>query len=142
MSSNTEITEKSELISTEKSNEAEGSTNGANKFANDGSFMAMFLKMQQSDANTPNSTTKSDTLPTTSSTNIDRKLKPVTNVPQTGTNVLKRRKPLKVGVIKKTRNEDEEEEAPKDAWSKYMSEVKKYKEKYGDDSDKNRPLVK
>lgn len=50
---------------------------------------------------------------------------------------------LKVGLIKRERHySDEEDEEKLDPWSKYMKEVKKYKEKYGDDSDKNRPLVK
>jgi len=30
----------------------------------------------------------------------------------------------------------------KDAWSQYMSEVRKYKERLGDEEEKNRPLVK
>jgi len=56
----------------------------------------------------------------------------------------KRRHPkLKVGLIKRERlDSDEEDDKKLDAWSKYMKEVKKYKEKHGDDSDKNRPLVK
>lgn len=60
-----------------------------------------------------------------------------------------KRKPkvLKVGIIKKKKNIDdpEEDEDKKEgsAWDHYMKEVRKYKEKFGDDdSDKNRPLVK
>lgn len=52
-----------------------------------------------------------------------------------------------MGTIKKKKNidDDEDEEDKKDgsAWDHYMKEVRKYKEKFGDDdSDKNRPLVK
>jgi len=64
-------------------------------------------------------------------------------------NANKRRiKTLKVGLIKKQRNDEEEDEnndrkdGANDAWNRYMREVRKYKEKYGDDNDKNRPLVK
>ena len=114
-------------------------SNAANKFANDGSFLSMCLKMQQNDAKTPNLSTKPD-IPT-SSTNCDRNSKITSSSSITG-NVLKRRKPLKVGVIKKQKNDASEDDVPQDAWSKYMNEVRKYKEKYGDDSDKNRPLVK
>lgn len=52
-----------------------------------------------------------------------------------------------MGIIKKKKNIDdpEEDEDKKEgsAWDHYMKEVRKYKEKFGDDdSDKNRPLVK
>lgn len=57
-----------------------------------------------------------------------------------------KRKPkvLKVGKIERDRRDPDEEDGPasKDAWSRYMNEVRKYKEKFGDDEDKNRPLVK
>jgi hypothetical protein len=53
---------------------------------------------------------------------------------------------LKTGLIKKPKTDDsdgeEGEGQPTDAWNRYMREVRKYKEKYGDDNDKNRPLVK
>ncbi len=58
----------------------------------------------------------------------------------------RRIKTLKVGLIKKQRNDDSEDnersDGSQDAWNRYMTEVRKYKEKYGDDNDKNRPLVK
>ena len=127
------------VVKCEKVEDVQSSSIAANKFANDGSFLSMFLKMQKNDANTPNLSTKSDI--STSSTNNDRNAKTTSNSLLTG-NAVKRRKPLKVGVIKKQRNDASEDDVPKDAWSKYMNEVKQYKEKYGDDSDKNRPLVK
>ena len=53
---------------------------------------------------------------------------------------------MKTGLIKKQKNEESDGEesgaGPTDAWNRYMKEVRKYKEKYGDDNDKNRPLVK
>jgi hypothetical protein len=60
------------------------------------------------------------------------------------------KKTLKVGVIKKQKpdgnqNEDSEDNGEShnnNAWKRYMNEVRKYKEKFGDDCDKNRPLVK
>ena len=48
-------------------------------------------------------------------------------------------------MIKRQRKDDGDDQDPnhgQDAWSRYMNEVRKYKEKYGDDEDKNRPLVK
>lgn len=65
-----------------------------------------------------------------------------------GTNIIKqlqvkRRKVLKTGVIKREKKEDDNDGVgPTDSWTKYMTEVKRYKEMHGDDSDKNRPLVK
>ena len=75
-------------------------------------------------------------------------------------------KSLPVGVVKKQKKPEEEDETVSfhqtkfvvintyrfyyffiqhgktDAWSQYMSEVKKYKERLGDEEEKNRPLVK
>ena len=71
-------------------------------------------------------------------------------------------KALPVGVVKKQKRPDDEDDPSvsflykkwsskvpliyfkekKDAWSQYLSEVKKYKERLGDEEDKNRPLVK
>lgn len=55
---------------------------------------------------------------------------------------VKRRKVLKTGIIKRERKDEDDDNGPTDSWTKYMTEVKKYKEMHGDDSDKNRPLVK
>lgn len=49
---------------------------------------------------------------------------------------------LKTGVVQKVKNPNEVEEEPKDAWSVYMKEVRKYKEACCDDDSKTRPLVK
>ncbi|KAH7935049.1 hypothetical protein HPB52_003349 [Rhipicephalus sanguineus] len=50
-------------------------------------------------------------------------------------------KVLKTGVVHKPKVEDEEE-LPKDAWSRYLAEVRKYRERSCDDEEKTRPLVK
>ena len=54
---------------------------------------------------------------------------------------------LPTGMVKKARKGpdgtgDEEAEAPKDAWSQYMAEVKRYKETSCEEEGKTRPLVK
>ncbi|KAG0432566.1 hypothetical protein HPB47_020724 [Ixodes persulcatus] len=58
-------------------------------------------------------------------------------------------KVLKTGVVHKPKVDDEEashfgfqEELPKDAWSRYLAEVRKYRERSCDDEEKTRPLVK
>ncbi|CAN8004625.1 unnamed protein product [Ixodes hexagonus] len=50
-------------------------------------------------------------------------------------------KVLKTGVVHKPKVNDEEE-LPKDAWSRYLAEVRKYRERSCDDEEKTRPLVK
>lgn len=53
---------------------------------------------------------------------------------------------LPTGKVKKLKNEedaeDEDDTKPKDAWSVYMSEVKRYRETVCQSDDKTRPLVK
>lgn len=49
---------------------------------------------------------------------------------------------MKTGIIKREKKDEDGDNGPTDSWTKYMTEVKKYKEMHGDDSDKNRPLVK
>lgn len=51
---------------------------------------------------------------------------------------------LKTGLVKKVKKESEteEEKHPKDAWSMYMAEVKKYREASCEEEGKTRPLVK
>lgn len=93
---------------------------------NDGSFLEMFKKMQEE--------TKK----------IEEKKpeikKPV--MPFIG----KRRggRVLKTGLVKKAKAIDEQtvDNTPKDAWSLYMQEVKKYRETSCEEERKTRPLVK
>lgn len=51
---------------------------------------------------------------------------------------------LKTGMVKKVKKveDGEEDKAPKDAWSMYMAEVKKYREASCEEEGKTRPLVK
>ncbi|XP_011307132.1 arginine/serine-rich coiled-coil protein 2 [Fopius arisanus] len=100
----------------------------SNAFANDGSFMEMFKKMQEQMQPTPK--------PTTSSLEE----KPVAPPPLM---VGKRRggRILKTGMVAKPKTEEKSEQ-PKDAWSLYMAEVKKYREVCCQEEDNTRPLVK
>ncbi|XP_049959357.1 eukaryotic translation initiation factor 3 subunit A [Schistocerca serialis cubense] len=121
-----------------------------NVFQNDGSFLEMFKKMQE--ANKPpdvketeeaGQSAESSVPPTASS--------PETTAPSVGLKrptaslVGKRRggRVLPTGMVKKVRKVEEvEEEPPKDAWSLYMAEVRKYKEASCEEEGKTRPLVK
>lgn len=116
-------------------------------FANDGSFMDMFKRMQQeqqggsSAVAGPSSTSTAQT----KSANNEQKLaeaKPRPVGPMFG----KRRggKILKTGIVEKKKPiEDLSADAtPGDAWSQYMKEVKRYKAVSCDVDNKNRPLVK
>ncbi|XP_015121502.1 arginine/serine-rich coiled-coil protein 2 isoform X1 [Diachasma alloeum] len=100
----------------------------SNAFANDGSFMEMFKKMQEQ--------MPAVQKPTTSTLEE----KPVAPPPLM---VGKRRggRILKTGMVAKPKTEEKGEQ-PKDAWSLYMAEVKKYREVCCQEEDNTRPLVK
>lgn len=101
--------------------------NAATGFANDGSFLEQFKKMQndykekmeQEERNKRN----------------EERLK---NLP------MRRRggKILKTGIVAKNKSSEENQEAPVDAWSLYLKEVQKYKNVSCDADSKTRPLVK
>ena len=99
-----------------------------NAFANDGSFMEMFKKMQEQMPPAPK--------PTISVLEE----KPAAPPPLM---VGKRRggRILKTGMVAKPKAEQTVEQ-PKDAWSLYMAEVKKYREVCCQEEDNTRPLVK
>lgn len=101
-----------------------------NAFKNDGSFMEMFKKMQEQ-------MQPAAQKPTTSSVLEE---KPVVPPPLM---VGKRRggRILKTGMVAKPKTEQTVEQ-PKDAWSLYMAEVKKYREVCCQEEDNTRPLVK
>lgn len=101
-----------------------------NAFKNDGSFMEMFKKMQEQMQPVAQK-------PTTSSVLEE---KPVVPPPLM---VGKRRggRILKTGMVAKPKTEQTVEQ-PKDAWSLYMAEVKKYREVCCQEEDNTRPLVK
>ncbi|OXU24654.1 hypothetical protein TSAR_000165 [Trichomalopsis sarcophagae] len=100
-----------------------------NAFKNDGSFMEMFKKMQEQ-------MPVVEPQPTTSVLEE----KPVAPPPLM---VGKRRggRILKTGMVAKPKAEQPVEQ-PKDAWSLYMAEVKKYREVCCQEEDNTRPLVK
>lgn len=100
-----------------------------NTFKNDGSFLEMFKKMQEQQA----SVVKTEE----PEPSVSEPKKPA---PLFG----KRRggRVLKTGMVQKLKNPNELEDEPKDAWSVYMKEVRKYKEACCDDDSKTRPLVK
>ncbi|XP_021189961.3 serine/arginine-rich splicing factor 4 [Helicoverpa armigera] len=94
---------------------------------NDGSFLEMFKKMQE--------VTKK----------AEPEKKPEIKKPALPF-IGKRRggRVLKTGLVKKAKAIDEQtaDSAPKDAWSLYMQEVKKYRETSCEEERKTRPLVK
>lgn len=107
-----------------------------NTFKNDGSFLEMFKKMQEEKAAKEQETL--ETPDTSTASAIPQIKKPTVSI------FGKRRggKVLKTGLVEKLKNPNEIEEEPKDAWSVYMKEVKRYKEACCDDDSKTRPLVK
>lgn len=138
----------------------------ANAFANDGSFMEMFKKLQEQQAGQPAGSSASD-----GNQNLNDDSSSLTN-PKEGTSgtdtkdslsssdskvasgskpfckplVGKRRggRFLATGKVKKLKAEGQEEDVtpPKDAWSLYLAEVKKYKQSTCEEEGKTRPLVK
>ncbi|XP_051897896.1 telomerase RNA component interacting RNase-like [Pristis pectinata] len=117
-------------------------TPGVNAFANDGSFMALFKKMEEEKLR--REAGGGDTEGGAEAGSDGRGQagrKPALNI------VAKRRGgaklALKTGMVAKKHKADEEAEARGgDAWAKYMAEVKKYKAHQCSDDDKTRPLVK
>lgn len=95
---------------------------------NDGSFLEMFKKMQD----------------------LTKKIEPEAKKPEIKKPALpfigKRRggRVLKTGLVKKAKTIEEQtvDNTPKDAWSLYMQEVKKYRETSCEEERKTRPLVK
>ncbi|XP_045594711.1 telomerase RNA component interacting RNase [Procambarus clarkii] len=142
-----------------------------NIFRNDGSFMEMFKKLQEdqkkkeeeskcgsgSGATTTTTTATTTTTTTTTTTSSDED-RGTTTVHSSGKEqqkktslsfVGKRRggRILATGMVKKQRKEPETvkpqpDDGKTDAWSQYMSEVRKYKEQSCEEEGKRRPLVK
>ncbi|XP_008328955.1 telomerase RNA component interacting RNase isoform X2 [Cynoglossus semilaevis] len=112
---------------------------GGNVFANDGSFMEMFKKMEEEKKKKKEKEQTGGDTEKGQTSASQRKPPPVTSF------VGKRRGGvfLKTGVVVKKQKQDTEATPGKsDAWSKYMAEVKKYKAHQCSDDDKTRPLVK
>ncbi|GFU02825.1 hypothetical protein NPIL_35511 [Nephila pilipes] len=108
---------------------------GINTFANDGSFLELFKKKMEEEAKGETSGTSDGE----GSKSADEKLKKLeSSVKRRGNKV------LKTGMVKKQKTEDPDEEPPpqSDAWTRYMAEVKKYRQQACDEDGKTRPLVK
>uniref|UniRef100_A0A8D8LHW2 Uncharacterized protein C19orf43 n=1 Tax=Cacopsylla melanoneura TaxID=428564 RepID=A0A8D8LHW2_9HEMI len=126
----------------------------SNVFANDGSFLEMFKKYQQKQSEQEEKVTKDvkkvETIveksksPTIEAAPAASSSKPTPAIPMIG----KRRggKILPTGKVKKLKNDEDDDDTadikPKDAWSVYMSEVKRYRDTVCQSDDKTRPLVK
>lgn len=119
-------------------------------FANDGSFMDMFKKMQeqqQREASGGEAGPSSSSSATATVQVNEEKKKPLEIKPRpVGPMFGKRRggKILKTGIVEKKKPIEDlsADAAPGDAWSQYMKEVKRYKAVSCDVDNKNRPLVK
>ncbi|KAK7870395.1 hypothetical protein R5R35_000557 [Gryllus longicercus] len=118
-----------------------------NVFQNDGSFLEMFKKMQEANK-PPVSQEEGETTEAPSTASKDQPAAPesTASVPKRPplSIVGKRRggRVLPTGMVKKQKREEEVEETPKDAWSLYIAEVRKYKEASCEEEGKTRPLVK
>jgi hypothetical protein len=123
---------------------AEEKDGKSNVFKNDGSFLELFKKMQEEEAakklldtKTPTDLSSSKPVPI-----AEEAPKPPAAM------VGKRRggRVLKTGQVKKPKTEEAgpscTDVTPKDAWSAYMAEVKKYQSTTCEEEGKNRPLVK
>lgn len=104
------------------------------QFKNDGSFLEMFKKMQETAKTGESSQTKTEDVKTTV---IKKPALPFIGKRRGG-------RVLKTGLVKKAKAIDEQlvDNKPKDAWSLYMQEVKKYRETSCEEERKTRPLVK
>ncbi|KAK6632575.1 hypothetical protein RUM43_013343 [Polyplax serrata] len=110
-----------------------------NTFKNDGSFMEMFKRMKD-EKNLEASSVDKPGDSKEAATSLKKSPVILSGI------VGKRRggRVLKTGLVKKVKKESEteEEKHPKDAWSMYMAEVKKYREASCEEEGKTRPLVK
>lgn len=126
-----------------------------NAFKNDGSFLEVFKRFQQQQQQqTPQHQPKLEVqvLQTSSSsaataavaTTLPVVSEKRSETPKTLPIVGKRKnKALKTGIVKKVKPDDEKKSSkPKDAWSLYLDEVKRYQETVGEQDSKTRPLVK
>ncbi|KAG8238703.1 hypothetical protein J437_LFUL018393 [Ladona fulva] len=135
-----------------------------NIFKNDGSFLKMFQLLQKesnsesaasstetppAEASPPSATASAPSTVSQSSSQTSSEQNTSSKDPAKKKSLMsfvgKRRggKVLPTGVVKKQRKDDPVREGnPKDAWSQYMEEVRKYKELSCEEEEKTRPLVK
>lgn len=140
--------------------------NTATGFANDGSFLEMFKRMQEQAQMNCAATASEESYPTATvvaSAVVPAAVVPIVVAPVASSSSLatpsqltkpqpvpipivgRRRggKILKTGVVKKQKPIEESfAESPNDAWNLYLQEVKKYKNASCDADSKTRPLVK
>ncbi|XP_058465943.1 RNA-binding protein 25-like [Malaya genurostris] len=132
--------------------------NSVTGFANDGSFLEMFKKMQEQSQTAyagyqtmTDESTIAQTYPgyvpqvAQSVTTLHQQQQQLQQQPVPVSIVGRRRggKILKTGIVKKQRPiEDSYVETPNDAWNLYLQEVQKYKNASCDADSKTRPLVK
>ncbi|XP_037557416.1 telomerase RNA component interacting RNase-like [Dermacentor silvarum] len=147
--------EDSSSSSSEGQSDSGSNSNSLNAFVNDGGFLERFKQMQEACKQQAASQEAQFAVPQSdSAATVSVKTEPTEpdaaaaaaaaaarkrTLPFVG----KRRggKVLKTGIVHKPKVEDEEE-LPKDAWSRYLAEVRKYRERSCDDEEKTRPLVK
>ncbi|XP_017488651.1 PREDICTED: arginine/serine-rich coiled-coil protein 2-like isoform X1 [Rhagoletis zephyria] len=120
-------------------------------FANDGSFLEIFKKMQAQQNATP-ATVPSAVAPIPAAPLLASTSNAAAYIAATSTGkcappppiVGRRRggKILKTGVVAKQKAQAEQSEDPKDFWSLYLAEVNKYKNHACDSDGGTRPLVK
>ena len=127
----------------------------ANVFKNDGSFLEMFKKAQKTGGSVPGPSVQVSvpapvSPPTATASDQEDKSdettkKPVKDIPKPKYGFVGKRrggKILPTGKVKKAKQDEDEDTGKKDAWSQYMSEVKKYKDQSCQEEGKTRPLVK
>lgn len=102
--------------------------NAATGFANDGSFMEQFKKMQEDYKLQLEAEKKRSA--------AEERLKSLPIRRRGGGKI------LKTGVVAKTKLNEDGSEVPVDPWSQYLKEVQKYKNSSCDSDSKTRPLVK
>lgn len=109
-------------------------------FANDGSFLETFKRLQGGDVGAPSSTYEQYSV--APQQRLQQQRQPPQQQPMFG----KRRggKILKTGIVAKPKPIEEPDAAANknDAWAMYLQEVKKYKSVSCDTDEKTRPLVK
>lgn len=102
--------------------------NAATGFANDGSFMEQFKKMQDDYKNQLEAEKKRRA--------AEERLKSLPIRRRGGGKI------LKTGIVAKTKLNEDGSEVPANPWSIYLKEVQKYKNSSCDSDSKTRPLVK
>ncbi|XP_018007399.1 telomerase RNA component interacting RNase [Hyalella azteca] len=154
----------SESSCDEERNQVDETQSASNVFKNDGSFLEMFKKMQdkkvQEECKLPQSVVKEESKDTTHTSSVQSEvLKASSCEPssQSASTSATARKPflscvgkrrggriLPTGIVKKAKKSQDgaQEAEPNDAWSRYLSEVRKYREQSCEEEGKRRPLVK